>query len=1011
MNRRSIYLVFAAVVAVVALPRCMSCWDDQDDPKVWLDKLHKAKSPTARETALFNLYRIYEVEKALMEKEPKRKKTLEDFRKVVNPALVKVFHAKINNAYAIPDQIVEKLVIFEADNDSAAELFLDLVKKYTSGDLDDITKDEDRQENLAAKAVDGLAKMAQRKKLNPEALPALSALIDKICVVRGTGEGAVGLESLDSRSFVRNAVVKSMPAFLEGGADRAAVARILAKVVDFGNIEKSGQDPMVTIFSIIELGEVGDTGDDTVRALILSLLGQGRGRRFFSFAATSVAQLPLRDGKHPAVEPLLIMLKGDPWLKEITEKKVELGMLKRQTTPPKEKIKDLEVEIEPLDKRYKEKQTMPPCPFDKKYSYLCTDLFWKANVEDWEKSEPGVIQRNALMVLREVGAKEAVPVMLEQYGIETVERRWLRQALTTPMGDEKKDTTIPGVQMQKMVIEGYGSDMNVRSEMLRALGRMNAGATSEAAKKELKDSLTWAGDPSMMVKAGEGITLNDFDDQLLNALIDQASRSASFMTVNFKKQQVKMFFWGKVVKGTCPEGEDLEEKFKECTNDPPKLAGEKEVRDANWNCFDKFKEYWLNEFYYAIRYHKEGDYKRYVQPFCQKNDSWWTKTRVDMEQELQKASGAARNAIASRLYACSDNPDPVMLKKGDIVKCGEWSECGPGNNFLCLDGHWQLRLHFYKHATLLAPYKYADVLMKISSDDIMKPHGLRERDLPKKEGKEASVFYNLDDEMYLNALPWPEEVEKARQVKAKTIIEEQLCHYRENLRVVKRCNEDENCYINVIRGAASVTLESEDCDNLKPPYTQDASKSAPSNWRHKLKALRMLAYLVQQADGGKKKDIAEKSIAAAIDYYEKAGRLSGAALDETREMILLLIDRAGDYQAQKNLMCNYPYVERTREMLSERYGLPRYRDELARAELYKRADQIDRYKKLIKQYEDRVEKDLEEARKQQPCYKILKLVIDDETKRSVKGVWQLNRDARNAIGRLARRANLRYDQI
>lgn len=1011
MNRRLILTSLVALFAVAALSRCTSCWEDQDDPKIWVKKLKEAKSPAGRETALFNLYRIYEVKKALMEKDPKKKAELESFRKLVNPALVTVFGDKVNNAFVIPDQIIEKLVIFEADNDSAANLFVDIIKKYTAGDLDDITKDEDRQENLAAKAVDGLAKMALRKKLNPDALPALIALIEKVCVLRGGGDGKTAVEGLDPRSFVRNAVVKSMPSFLKGGTDRGQVAKILSKVVEFGQLEKSGQDPMVTIFAIIELGEVGDTSEDTVKALVLALLGKGRGRRFYSFAATSVAQLPLRGEQHPAVPPLLLMLKGDPWMKVITAKKAEIAELERKTPKPEARIKELQAELEPLDKKYKEKMSMPDCPFDKKYDYVCKELFWKANVEDWEKSEPGVIPMNALLVLREIGAQEAVKVMLEEYGIDVVQKRWLREALSTPMGEEKKDTSLPGVQMQKMVIEHYGSDMNIRSVLLRSLGRMNAAADNQEARDELKRSLTWSGDPTMLVKAGEGIYLNDFNEDLLNALIDQITKSASYMMVNFKKRQVKTFFWGKVVKGTCPEGEEFEEKFKECLNDPPKLPGEKEVKDSNWNCFEKFKEYWLPEFYYSIRYHKKGDYKRLVQPFCQKDDSWFTKTRVQHEEEFKKASSADREKLAAKLYACSDTPDPDLVKKGEIVKCGEWSECNAGNNFLCLDGHWQLRMQYYKHAVLLAPYKYVDVLMKITSDDIMKPHGLKEKDLPKKEGKEASVFYDADDERFLNSVPWPDEVEKLRLEKAKSILEEQLCQNREYLRVVKRCNQDVDCYVSVLRGAASIKLEAEDCENLKPPYTQNASKSEAPNWRHKLKALRMLAYLVQTADGGRRKDIAEKAVAAAIDYYEKAGRLQGDALEETREMVLLVIDRAGDYQAQKNTMCAYPYVERMRDQLAEKYSLNRYREELARAEKYKREEQITKYKKLIKQYEDKVEKELEESKKPQPCYKIFKLVLNDETQRSMKGVWQVNREARNTIGRLARRAKLRYDEI
>ncbi len=1002
MNRRLILTALVAIATVIALPRCSSCWDDPDDPNIWVKKLKEATNKDDRENALFNLYRIYEVKKALMERDPKKKKELVAFRKLVNPVLVKVFKKKIKGRYVLPAEIIERLVVFEANDDAVGDLFTEIIKKYADGDADEYG-DEDRQETLAAKAVDGLAQMASRGKVHGNALAVIWDMIQKICVPRGSGKG---VEGLDPRSFVRNAVVKSVPAFLKGKADRGKLARILAKVVHFGQLAKSGQDPMVTIFAIRLMGDVGDISDDSVEALVLSLLGKGRGRKFYSFAATAIAKLPLGSGgKHPAVEPLTIMLKGDPWMAKIIDLKGQIKELERKRGSHKKEIEGLKAELDPLEKQYKEKKVMPKCPFKAKYSYICKELFWKANVEDWEKSEPGVIPMNALMVLREIGDKSAVPVMLSHYGVDPVKKRWLRQALSQPGGEDKKDTDLPGVQMQKMMIESYGRDMNLRSVMLRALGRMDA-LDVPGVKKELRRSLTWSGDPTMLVKAGEGIYLGSYDENLMRALLDQVTRAASIMMVNFKKRQVKQFFWGKVTKGTCPEGgAKKEQEFKDCLGDPPKRPGEKEVKDANWNCFWKFKKYWLAEFYYAIGYHKEGDYKKLVQPFCYKESTWWEKVKPKLEPKAKAGDKEARK----QLYACSKNPDPKAVKKGETMKCNEWVVCGPQNNYLCLDGQWQLRLHFYKHAALLTTEQFADQLLKMTSDDIMKPHHISTKTVPQKEGKHASMFYDSDDSMYLNTFPWPKHVEELRKVKAKTIIEQRLCVNREFLRVVKRCGSNVNCYVSVVKGAESMRLPVEDCNKLKAPYTRDTSKRSAPTWRHKLKALRMLALYARKAGAGS--TAAKEALKAVVNYYNEAVRLKVHQMRESRQMVLLALDRIADYNQQKNVMCAYPYVDRKRSQIAEKFGVPRYEERLARAKKYKREKDVEKYKKLIKKYTAKVNEELAKVTKDQPCFKIFKLMIEDETSRRVKGVWQINRDARNFLGRLARKAKIRYDQI
>jgi hypothetical protein len=1004
MKRRLIHLSVVVILGAIALPRCASCWDDPDDPKVWLTRIQEAKTRDARETALFNLYRIYELNKAMMERDPKYKKKIISFRKSVNPVLVKVFRKKVKDRYLIPAQIVEKLVMFEADIPAAAELFIEIIDKYTNLDAEDFG-DEDRQETLAGKAVDGLAKMATRGSMPAKALDSIDKMIDVICKKRGSGKN---VEGLDPRSFVRNAVVKSVPHFLKHKGSRSKLANILAKVIAFGQLAKSGQDPMVTIFGIRLLGDVGDVSDKTVKSLVLSLLGKGRGRRFFSFAATSVAKLPLKGGVHPAVEPLLHMLGGDPWMKKIRRLKSKMrAMAKKRGGEKKAAYTAMKEELEPYEKKYKAKKVMIKCPFPAKYNYIC-GLFWQANVEEWSKTEPGVIPMNAVMVLREIGdsSDKVIDTMLSNYGIDVVQKRWLDQANNVPGMDEKKDKYLPGVQMQKMMIESYGRDMNLRSVILRSLGRMGAMGKERVAK-ELIRSLTWAGDPSMMVKAGEGGYLARFNKKMLEKLIEQSTKAASVMMVNFKKRQVKMFFWGKVVKGTCPAGQEYEQKFKKCLADTPEGT-----KDANWFCFDKFKALWLPEFYYAIGYHKAGDKKRWVQEFCRKTDPWWNGSRKELEEKA-KAGGADGKRAKLALYACSENPDPKALKKRETIKCGKWNVCDRRNNQLCLDGHWQLRLHFHRHAALLTTAEYVETLLKHTAADLMGPHGIKEKSLPKKEGKGASAFYDSDDKQYLNKVPWPEDLEKLRIKRARAMLETELCHHREYLWVVKECGTDINKYINVVKGVQKIPVE--DCKKLKAPFAEKMdnrptpSKRAAPGWRAKLKALRMIAILGSQK--GKNSSEMMSAVRAVVDYYVTAGGLAKNQQRESREMVLLVLDRIADYSAHKGVMCPYPYSLRRRNQLRDKYNVPRYEEKLARAKKDKKAKDITKWKGRIKKYNAKIKKELEVLTKEQPCFKIFKLVIEDETSRRVKGVWQINRNARNAIGRLARRAKLRYDQI
>ncbi|MFH2008064.1 MAG: hypothetical protein ABI333_15890, partial [bacterium] len=491
-------------------------------------------------------------------------------------------------------------------------------------------------------------------------------------------------------------------------------------------------------------------------------------------------------------------------------------------------------------------------------------------------------------------------------------------------------------------------------------------------------------------------------------LAEQITRHASFMSVNFKKRQVKMFFWGKTVKGTCPAGQGLEEKFKSCLNDPPKLPGQKEVEDANWNCFWWGRKYWLPEFYYAIGYHREGDYKRLVQPFCQKTDLWWNRTRPRLEKQAK--AGGPKAPATLKLYACSAAATAAQLAKGETLRCGVWSHCNAQNNFLCLSPYWEVRLRFYRHAALLAPALYLDGLLRISSQDLMAPHGLKAKWLPKKD---KSAFYDSDDKLYVSSLPWPAEVEQQRLKKAREVLEQELCEARKGLWVVKECGSELECYLTVLKGVRKVPTES--CDKLGAPPTQKLesrptpSKRAVADWRAKRKALRMIAML-----GADREPFApqrKKVIKTAVEIYAGSGALPAEPMRELRKMALLVIDRLGDYAKQKDVTCTARLLGQAPQGQQPAPDLALYRHKLRIARAHGDKLSIARYERLLGPAAQQAAKAATPQAVTRSCFSLLRDVVREETQRRLQGAWQINREARSALGRLARRAGARYGDL
>ena len=336
------------------------CMRNPDDPKTWLRQINK--STFKREEALVNLYRIHVMYSELAKQKGKdgarARKFLAKFRKVVNPVLVKTFDKKINGKYVALDDILSRLIEFEAAE--AAPLFLRLIREYTNGDIEKYG-DEDTQEGLVAKAVEGLGRLAMQRKCPEEALEALDQLVNRICVKHSASKALE--ETLDPRSFVRNAVVKAMPEIIKAFPEkRQVMGHMLATILDYGFEKGEVQDPMVNIFAARSLGDVGDISPRTVRALVKCLYRKGRGRAFHPYCTVALAKLPDGpDGWHPAIPPLRLLVQGDPW-------KRVLKQLKKQ-----KKTK----EAEALQKQLKAGGTMPTCPdfIPTKYRYVC-EIYW-----------------------------------------------------------------------------------------------------------------------------------------------------------------------------------------------------------------------------------------------------------------------------------------------------------------------------------------------------------------------------------------------------------------------------------------------------------------------------------------------------------------------------------------------------------------------------------------------------------------------------------------------------------
>ncbi len=796
------------------------CLRDPDDPKTWLRQINK--SPFKREEALVNLYRIHVTYSELAKQKGKdgerARKYLARFRKTVNPALVKTFDKKINGKYVALDDILSRLIEFQAAE--AAPLFLRLVREYTNREIEKYG-DEDTQEGLVAKAIEGLGKLATIKKCPEEALEAIDQLVSRICVKHSASKALQ--ETLDPRSFVRNAVVKAMPKIIKAFPEkRQIMGHILATILDYGFEKGEVQDPMVNIFAARALGDVGDISPRTIRALVKCLYRKGRGRAFHPYCTVALAKLPDGpDGWHPAIPPLRLLVQGDPWARTLKK-------LKKQ-----KKAK----EAEELDKQLKAGRAMPTCPdfIPSKYRYVC-EIYWESRVERWEDKEPGVVQLNSIITLREIGELgpkgEVVRDWLKLYSASALEKKWFATL-------EKKDRWLPGVQMQRMQIKGYGKDMNIRMEFLFAAGRMGAVKKVPELKREFLKGLDWSEDPGSMLKAAEAISRSPYDEEMVRTLITKIKTVQTWIGHAFKYRMFKHASWAKAKK-QCVEAEDeLNKLWNECIN-----AG-----NTDEKCFVKFKkDYWLPELKKLVGFFEPNDVKDYLNPIC------------------------AKHMPPHKEPACKPK-DKITAedKKHGVPVCGEWGPCTAENFYTCLDGDQELRVQFAVEATRAATPKEAALIQAIKPEDLLRPTNKKAKDLPQKD---KSIYYDpTDHELAKNPYAiLPKKMQRARRKRAIETVQRRLCFMRRRIQVLEECKYDVGCYIDTLLGKKKFSLT--DCKDPSKP-----SKMAV-DWRHREKAAYMLALLAR-------KDRREDAIRALCAAYADA-------TVSVRKAILLALDRLAD---------------------------------------------------------------------------------------------------------------------
>ncbi len=864
-------LVAIASIATILSTMLGGCWTDPDSPDTWLAQINS--SSFKRRESLVNLYRIHETTKALAERPgaagEESAKSLEAFRKKVNPVLVKAFDVKINDRYEATQEILEHLMMFEAEE--AVPLYIRIIQEYVDDTMDKYG-DVDLQEGLVAKALGGLGALAEDKKVPGEAMNVIGALIDRIC---RTGKGSGVLEALDQRSFIRNAVVNAMPPLIEALPEKKTVAgRLLATILDFGFQQGQIQDPMVNIFAARSLGNVGDNSPRTVQALIASLFRKGRGRAFHPYSVVALAQLPAAaDGSHPAVKPLVWLVKGDPWTRVLAKLEED------------DKAKEAnQSTIDALNERLSALKEMPPCPDDvpSDVSFIC-DIFWESRVERWEEQEPGVVELNSIIALREIGdpGKDNMVLteMLAHYGSRALERKWFRKM-------DREDRWLPRVQNQRMQIEGYGRDMNIRMEFLFAVGHLGHIDEVEGLKAELIRSLNWSGDPGSMMKAAEAIGRAPHDEELLRTLIDRIGTVQSWIGHSFKYRMFQHAGWAAAQK-QCPAAKpELDQRWQEC---------QAEGNSAE-ECFKRFREnFWLPEVKKLVGYFEPNDVKDYQHEYC-----------ADPETK-------------SKEPACKESPTEEERRLG-VPKCYEWGVCNAETFYTCLDGDQEMRLNFASEAMRAATMKELPLLQNLKPEIFLTPPNRTEESMP----KEGTTYYDpMDLEILKNPhLIMTENMVKARRKKAIETIERRLCQMTKRLTVLETCKHDINCYIATLKGDNLSSFTDQDCAQEGFPTVE----LKEMDWRRQEKAAHMLGILGRESAN---RDMAIRTLSGA---YE------GAPVS-VRQAILRSLDRIAD----------------SRHIDNEEMG------------------------------------------------QAIQKVIDDETSRRVRGVWQINRDAQACLGRMSRR--------
>jgi hypothetical protein len=795
--------------------------------------------------------------------------------------------------------MLEALLSLATGSPEVDRLLVELLDRYARNDLGAFGED-DQQIPVVRLAIDVLAQQARTGRVVSGSLESLSALL-----------GALGAEEQDRPNparrrddfdTLREAAVQATRWYPDTAGHRRILVPMLLQVVRAGLARRSGQGPFVTAMAIERLGRIAAPTPEVIRSLVLALFGQVRGQSLYWPALVALARLPGEPGgAHPALAPLLLLVQGDPWQDRLDELARLIDAAGAAPSPGRPATRALEQEREKLIQALRAAPdaaaAAPTCPHASGLTYVC-DLFWRIRQDEREPDEQDTIELRALRALEAFGDDAWVEPLVTRFGVAATRERWLRAARLAAPADAPRsrgsDVEVPGVPIQRERIPGYDRDVRMRVELLRALGRTNAAARLPQARSELLASLTWSGDLQAITTAASAAMLGTPDRATLDRLVALSRTAASYDAVILRNRFPRLFFWQKVVNGSCPEASTLASRLSECVRRFRPRPGD--PTDASWHCLERFKPYWFAELRYAVRYHLPGDYRNLVHDVCRPSSAWWNTVRPELDRRTRQGGAPGAEARAE-LRACATGPAPPK-GRDSLPRCGEWTRCDRASGYLCLDGHLLLRLAHHQAASWLAGPAHVATLLGHRATDLLSPHGLKKRDLP---AAGRSLFHDPGAAAALRYQAWDAAAERARRTRAIAVIDQRLCQDREYLHVVRRCGDDARCYLAVVEGAPGVTIDTEDCERAASRGPRPSTVPGRPGWRARKKAIRRLADLAARPDAGV--PLAPSALRAAVMSLVAPAPRDDPPSESLREELVLLLDRLGDLQKLRAVAC------------------------------------------------------------------------------------------------------------